>query len=1020
MSRPAPATTLRIWPNRLALEQSITPAPGDSVLTDSAVTFGQLLTFLPPIAPLPALSAAAGHLLVRSILAGSGTPWQSWASDPWAVRAVHRSLLELRRAGIAPQVLRGPRLLPAVRYLAQLLAGYEVALATSGCMDLADREREAVLLTATGELPAALAGLERIVVEGGTLSFGSRLDLLNAFAARGLQVEVRVPWDGNRRDAFAFPEASLAAIEARAHAHVEVSHDARVGTGPLAALREAQFTDRVASAPVSVWACPGPAEQARYVAGKVLAWQQQGVGANDIAVVTPDLRTTGGRIAVELEAVGIRAHRRCGPDVTGSRASRLVHLTLDLVDRDIPREELVELLSLEDFHQEAPGGGTGPGRLWSELRRTGSRFMQARDFGEGLLALARLQDRGAPDGPHTRAARQSAAHIQMLVARLRAIPDAAPLAQMLRALAQDLPGARSRTLPAQAWPASLDGEPASGLVLRRQAENGRTHQVFVDLVGELSRACAQMPPGPDFDRHELGQTLLALAGNVSLVPSGLRGGAVAVLSPDQVVEARFRRLIFAGVDAGTFPERAVPDRVLGEDVRAQINALTGPRLLQSAPTTGRGALARTARDFWLYLEVLAAAQQEVVATICASAGQGAGDRSPLVDELLRSLALREPTPIGTGHGQIPVASTRQLLEFATLGVATPSSQYSTHRGSSLRHALGEILSARLPRRYQQVIRRAELARLLGGATHVGAPLSAQARLHVRDYLAGKIHSVSQLDLVAECRFRFFAGTLLALERVAGRGLAASAREHGTAAHKALELVYSDIASHGGLVQVRRDLAASLTRARKIVDEHREQILAEAIVHPALAEPAIEEAYLAAEAQLTLDAARSDAGEPVAFEYRFDDRPGGQAPVLCLTGPIDPPSLLVRGSIDRIDLSPQNVTVTDYKRNARKRTAGRHLQLPLYTAVAARDFAQHGRTLAAQWVDLRKAKIVPSPDPLEDNYAVQAQLTNSLWTRLASVLAGTISPDPDQSELCDHCDFRALCRIGPKEGGHEPA
>jgi hypothetical protein len=1018
MSRLALAATLHIYPNRLALEQARAPTPGETVITDSAVTFGQLVMLLPPRAPLPSLSMARGHLLVRSLLASGPAALKSRAKDPHAVRATCKAMLELRRAGIAPQHLRGSRLLPAVQHLCRLLGDYESALKSIGCMDLADREREAVLQAATGNLPSIFAKAHRVIVEGGTLLFGSRLDLLNALAARGLRVLVRIPYDHSRSEAFAFPEAALAVLEARAHPNIEVDYDSRIGTGPLAPLRGAQFTSRsVQDAPAKVWACTGPADQARAVAEQVLIWLQQGIASDDIAVVTPDLKVTGKRLAAEIEALGVRAHRRCGPDVASSPAARLIQLTLDLMERGIPREELIEILSIEEYRRATPLGEFGAGRLWSELKRTGARFMLSQDLGESLIRQAKLRDRGDEQGARTQTAKMLSTDIHAVIDRLSAIPKEAPLRQMLAGLTQAASMVWAENTSLEPRLSLLAKGESQGQVLRRCGENAKVGRAFVDLINDLDRAAAQLPIGPDFDRNELAQTLRALGADAALVPEGLRGGAVGVFSPDQVVEAHFGRVIFAGVDAGTFPERVSPDRVLGEDVRSQINSIAGPRLLQSAPTTGRGALARSARDFWLYLEVLASAKDELITTFCAASGQSALDRSPVVDELLRSLYPRALQAVGPSRGRRPIGSIRSLLECAAgaLAVLTPDAMtYS----ATMSRAAAEVLGSEIGQRLENLSRRATASRLLSSDAHVAAPLSPSAREQIRTLLTQKVQSVSHLDLLATCRFRFFAGALLSLERVTGRGLAASAREHGAAAHKALELMYRDIKARGGLRKVRSDPAASLARAREIVFANRDDILAQAVIHPALAEPALEAAFLAVKTQLELDARRTEDFEPVALEYRFDDRPLGEAPPLFIESPKGELNLRVRGSIDRIDACAESVLILDYKRTVIKRSAGRHLQLPLYAAVAARDFGEKRRDLGAAWVDFRQQKLVHTPEPLTTVDDLQAQLKESLWDRLASVLGGSVVPDPEPVELCKHCDFSALCRIGAEKGDDE--
>jgi RecB family exonuclease len=326
-------------------------------------------------------------------------------------------------------------------------------------------------------------------------------------------------------------------------------------------------------------------------------------------------------------------------------------------------------------------------------------------------------------------------------------------------------------------------------------------------------------------------------------------------------------------------------------------------------------------------------------------------------------------------------------------------------------AVARALAHQLPVRLAHLSRRVGAARLLAGDAHVIGSLSPAACAAIGTRVTSKAWSVSHLDLLAGCRFRFFAGALLGLERVTRRGLAASPREHGSAAHKALELAYRDIRANGGLSALRRDPETTLARVRRLLFASRAEVLGEAVIHPALEEPALEEALLAVKAVMEMDADRAEAAEPEAFEYRFDDRAGAAALPLTLQWPGRDLTLAVRGSIDRVDVSAEAVWIFDYKRTVAKRSAERHLQLPLYAVVADRDFGLSRRNIRAAWIDVRRQKLVASPEALSSSVERVAALQQSLWERLDAVLSCSVVPDPEPAELCEHCDFSPLCRIG---------
>jgi RecB family exonuclease len=176
----------------------------------------------------------------------------------------------------------------------------------------------------------------------------------------------------------------------------------------------------------------------------------------------------------------------------------------------------------------------------------------------------------------------------------------------------------------------------------------------------------------------------------------------------------------------------------------------------------------------------------------------------------------------------------------------------------------------------------------------------------------------------------------------------------------------------------------------------------------LREAALGGAWRAVERRLRLDLEADGEAEPVALEYRFDDREGGAGQVLVLGDAGGVRTLRVRGGIDRVDRGKAGITVFDYKRRAKKRPAGRHFQLPIYLAVALRDFGAAAGEVAAAWCDLLDGKRAWGVPPASPQHFA-AELQESLWARLLPVLQGDVRPDPLDAETCSRCDFAPLCR-----------
>ena len=230
------------------------------------------------------------------------------------------------------------------------------------------------------------------------------------------------------------------------------------------------------------------------------------------------------------------------------------------------------------------------------------------------------------------------------------------------------------------------------------------------------------------------------------------------------------------------------------------------------------------------------------------------------------------------------------------------------------------------------------------------------------------------------------------------------------AHAALRAVYADIVQRGGFARVRKDPDQILSRARNVFDASHGEILAEANVHPWLRDAELDRAWDAVEAQLATDMAAKDDYEPCFLEYGFGlGDPVEGIPPLELFNPDNTMAINIRGSVDRVDLSPQGLRVLDYKRTVKERLPGYHFQLPLYVAAALRETGMGVDTVSAGWSDLRTGKrtlasdIEPSPELFTES------LRRRVWERLDAILDGDVRPSPKPADVCRACDFRSLCR-----------
>jgi len=990
---------LRVFPSRLAVDRWLRLEPGECSTLSGVTTFGALLESLGSLGSSRYAPPLLCRVLLRTLLASSTGWMRDAARDPFAVRAVHRAVVELRQAGVTSGHLVGRSISPGLAALAGLLARYEGALGDASLADDADWQRSGVLATAEGRVPASLARVRRVTVEGGASLFGARIDLLAALAARGVAVEVRLPWDDERAELFAWPEASLTNLESRTSLDVAVTFDDRVGSGPLAALRAAQFTDAVVpDAPARLLQAPSRAEHGRLIAAQVSAWLRDGVAADDVCVAVANLDDLGPVVTVALDAVGVPAYMRRGERLRHTAPGRSLVAALRLAEQEFPREPLLELWRALGRQVETPAGARGPAEVAAAVRAAGVRSQRLPGFRAGLVARATQRARRSGADDALVEANAVADALGGVIDSVAALPEVAPLGDQVAAL-EELIGALGLS-----GPELVAGDDCD--LLRAQARRHAAIDALADVLVELRQVARTSRWPGDWHRGELADLLTLVCEERRLAPRGMRTGSVAVLGIEDLVEASYQRVILAGVDADTFPRAPAPDLVLTEDLRSEINRLAGPRLLQAAPMTGRGALHGTTRDLWQWLEALRSAEHELVVTF-ATPGHAAEGRSELVDELHRSLGEPEVGPSPPAC-VVHVGSQSQALERWSLASLAGSARIADAATPGQSAALDAAVRAAAASRVAAIEARVESERHIQKEGRA-LPIIGEQRLLIERRFLDEIHSSSRLDLLGACRFRHFAAVILGLEREQVPTLGPDPREEGSAAHAALWLVYRDLVARGGMVAAREQPAATVARARDVFEASVDPILAEVTVHPLLRRATLEDAWAAVATQLERDLERKDAHEPVALEHSFNERPETPAPPLDIEHPDGGRVLRVRGSIDRVDTAGEALVTLDYKRTHRRRGAGRHFQLPIYGLAAKRDLHTGASEMSAAWITLRDGKRHLADGLHPDPVAFAAQLERDLWARVDPVLAGDVTPDPDSADMCRACDFSALCR-----------
>jgi len=995
-----PLTThLRIFPSRRAASRALQRSAAEVIDATAYQCFDALVQGLGHLAGRRYAPPMVRRLLVRELLATDLGYWRSAAHEPVRVAALDHALMELRAAGVTSGHLGQSALSPALAELTALLGRYERQLDELGFADDADRARAAVLRVATGTLPVAWQAVQTVVVEGGADLRGARLDLLRAFAARGVHVEVRLPWDSDRKELFQWSELSLAALEARPTTALEVRTDPRTMTGPLAAFRAAHFGGGVAAdAPVTAFSVAGVEEENRWAVNTVRRWLGMGIAADEMVLATPELGGRQEALLAALRRAGIAAYSPVGRRLLATRAGRVLEGVASLGQSDFRREDLLDLWA--DLGREVVAGEATLDAVqcarW--VRLAGVRSARVAPYSDTLNRWAKQQRGQIPAF-----ARATGQALDAVIGMLR--QDDAPQSYSARVeqLTRVVAGLGLAVHSPQ-WPEDPDGALAArrAVLLESAAELAGLADV-ASFIEEL--AAGRVLAGAPWRAREFSEWVSGWLHERQLPSTGFAGGSVLVTRLEELVETSYSRVCLFGIDGERFPSVAVPDPILTEELRAEVNQRLGPRLTQATPGGGATSLHANARDKWLWAEALASAGDELVLTYSAEiADEGP---SEVVEELYRTLGRRAdaapPASYAQGSGQ---TTSGLVWQWSLVGLHT-GARLAEPMPHGLAMAVGdELRAANAGTRLAEIELRVGRERQVVRAG-VMAPLTEVAQAQLRAWHEARPLRTSALDGFGVCAFRYVARTVFGLEREEVPSLGPDAAEQGTAAHAALYLVYRDLMAHGGLVTARRDRDAALQRARTVVEAAADDVLREVVIHPALRGAALESAWAAVERILRRDLDTDEARELLTLEFRFDERPGAHAPSL-LVDMGRGLTLRIIGGIDRVDRVGASLVVTDYKRTLKERPAGRHFQLPLYGLAALRQFGVPV-AIHAQWLGLRDAKAKVAEDLPSAPQDLPTYVAMTLGARLHRLFDGQLAPDPMSEADCRGCEMAPLCR-----------
>src|SRR6267142_1170370 len=860
-----------------------------------------------------------------------------------------------------------------------------------------------------GRLPASIAAAAELELDSVLDWTPLRLRLASALAGR-VRVRIRLPWSDGRPELTEALEPTLRAVEKLADPAPELElFDPAEASPALAAFLGRLFaTDGpAAAAPVELVSCASPAAQAREVARRCAALLRSGVAPDAIAVAA---RTLAGGTAEELGAAldraGLPWRERRGRPAWPAAPVQLALALLDLVERDFPRERLIDLLCSRLVWMAEDGDRLPPQALARILREAHARDdATGGGYAAALAALAQRLARRQKDSAHVD---EVLRRVQRAMGALRRLPAHGTLAEHGAALLEVLGrwGLWRRLRAPEPDDAGPALERAAAAALARDQVAARA----------LEQACAGLaraagPQGePRVSRAEFAQLLSEALAGASLPPGGARGGAVQLLELRELAGRAFEHVFVVGLVDGELPALPSVDLLLTEDERRAVNQAASRPVFRVAPP-------RQAEEPLLFQLALCAARRS--ATLLW----------PFADEAARALGVQ---PLALPLAPVPLASdcadTGSLLARAALDAfAEPAWRVTPPAEASAAKSLASALAASTAgSRFRRIARAAaaerERVRVFVGEIPPGrfsGQLSGPALQAARAAFAfGPEAPVSagQLEDHATCAFRTLGKRLLHIDVDDRDDAELGSRERGKLLHRCLERFFRRMGDEGRLPL--RGVPEEIALLREVAAGEMDAFAQEEHVgHRALWE--LKRAELVEILVAVIESDRD--ARPLELERRFG-----------FDGPDSWPALRigdvhVRGIVDRIDRLPDgSLLVLDYKSGRKDSLAPKlkpeallapEFQLALYVEMLRRR--EPGARVDAAYFSLRDAQrtrsLRASGIDLEALPVAQA-----VEERVARMRAGRFEARPLS---CDHCPLEPACRLvalptDPEENGGE--
>ncbi|MEX2170495.1 MAG: PD-(D/E)XK nuclease family protein [Pirellulales bacterium] len=983
------------------------------------------------------------------------------ADRPSLVEALGRSITELKRRGISPATLakHAKRKTASARdrELATIYAEYQSRLDTHKLYDADDKLARASELVRSGEL-GAFDDLRLIVVHGLPTFTPGQLELLQAWDGHVEQIVISLELseDADRPELFATTRETLQDLRER-FAEVRVEHlPASRGVPPTANkipprteegkrcaaldyLARHLFTnprtlqnDAPRAHGIEIIAAANQQDEVLQVARRVKRLLVDGVPARDILVTARSLSGLGTRIHDVFEQFGIplaiQRWRTLGEDPL----VRTLIALLELDASDWPFRKLVRLLTNRRI------------AAWDGDGRRGATEWIVRDlqFAKGRESLLKAVNKLAANSGATGSA--SASTDSEDTGGASGTPARQVRATLAESLLIELADALG-SIPPQATP--LDWCAA----LEQLAKRLGIAPEYSDTLKELRHALRsaeqlatwQNDPPPELDRGTLLELMRDIASHESLPERTDEAGCVRMIGAPTARLLPVKHLFVMGLVEQSFP----PPEPVGELYSdRELDALAGARRTDDERPD------RGCAEMLLFYELVNRSSESVVFSYAALDEKAQPQfPSPYLQDVERIF----------GPGAIRCTKPEESLRPVPSG--PPASDFDWRLQAVDRALKGApALLAGLTSHERTV---GTARSLLAGldATHhrargdsfgpfegVFAPGPAHLKLAKR-FDGEHLWSPSQLELYAQCPFKFLMEQVCRFEPPGELLLDTDPLRKGTLAHEALAILHRKLrervaermtVSHLGADTLREEYLSAL-------DEARKQLPPEGVIG-ALAD--LERAEIArwaeayAQQHSAYDEQWRQLDEPMRpshFEVRFgpargsttgEDQRSTDEPFVLQIGD---EALRFTGRIDRIDVGRMNgqtvLTIVDYKSGSTVKyvtadvEAGKQLQLVLYAMAAEQHLfrGDEAKTIHAgywalaeekletrqtkRWVDFHQ--LVEGECVLNEDWSKTWQATSERITDIIHGIRHGEFPMHNTDPKCtSFCDFKTVCRV----------